>query len=198
MPKILGTTNRSGTPYIAVCFSLFVTCLGFTVAKASAYVVFQYFVSTVTLLATIVWTQIILTNLRFRRACKTHEIDPDSLPYRSKLNPFMCYWGVAGIVLIIVTKGFTSFIHEFQYKSFITNYRKSIFMEVRADVSVGLPVILVVYVFFSLFKYRSWMTPEEELDLRSGTRSLLNLQQEGESTPQRWDIIGWVKFIWNS
>lgn len=126
MPKIFTRTNRFGTPYVSVLFSLAVATLAFTSVKTSAYTIFTYFVSTVTLFGTIVWMQIMYSNIRFRRACKVHGIELDDLPYRSRLNPYLCYWGLGGTAFLSLTKGFAAFIHPFSWKSFVTNYSKSV------------------------------------------------------------------------
>ena len=66
------------------------------------------------------------SHIRFVKACKVHGIDRyTDLPYYSRLNPFMSYFGIAGTMLISITKGFAAFIHVFDYKSFITNYSES-------------------------------------------------------------------------
>ncbi|WRT63130.1 uncharacterized protein IL334_000033 [Kwoniella shivajii] len=185
LPKIFLRTNRFGTPWFSVLCTMTFSCLAFTACQTSAFVVFKYFVSAVTLMSTIVWMMIMFTHLRFIRACRVHGIDRQSLPYVSKLNPFLSWWGIIGTGIVSITKGFDAFIHKFNKISFVTNY-------------IAFPVVLVAYVVFSL-RYKEWITPIEHLDL-SGTRVFQGdeLDEEEYEPERKAGVIGWLKYMWTS
>ena len=64
--------------------------------------------------------------------------------------------------------------------------------------SVALPVIPAVYVLFSTIKFKSWYTPIDDIDLQTGTRTFEQVEEEYEPKPRRSDVLGWIKYLWNS
>ena len=122
MPKIFAITNKRGTPYVAVLTTLCFSMLAFTSISTSAYTTFKYFVSGVTLMSSMVWMMICFTHIRFMKACKKQGINRATLPYYNKLNPFLSYYGLIGVGIISLTKGFDAFIPHFQTINFIVHY----------------------------------------------------------------------------
>jgi len=96
--------------------------LAFTSISTSAYTTFKYFVSGVTLMSSMVWMMICFTHIRFMKACKKQGINRATLPYYNKLNPFLSYYGLIGVGIISLTKGFDAFIPHFQTINFIVHY----------------------------------------------------------------------------
>jgi len=126
LPKIFAITNKRGTPYVAVCTTLCFSMLAFTSASTSAYTTFKYFVSGVTLMSSMVWMMICFTHIRFMAACKKQGINRATLPYYNKLNPFLSIYGLVGVGIISLTKGFDAFIPHFQPINFVVNYSESL------------------------------------------------------------------------
>ena len=124
LPKFFMTVNRNGTPYYAVSISMLVCCLAFTATTSSAYTVFRYFVSAVTLTSTLVWIGIFCSHIAWRRACRKQGVSLATLPYRNRFSPFLSWWGVIGVGVISLTKGFDAFVGKFDVVSFVTNYSK--------------------------------------------------------------------------
>jgi len=122
LPKIFAITNKRGTPYVAVLTTLCFSMLAFTSISTSAYTTFKYFVSGVTLMSSMVWMMICFTHIRFMKACKKQGINRATLPYYNKLNPFLSYYGLIGVGIISLTKGFDAFIPHFHTINFIVHY----------------------------------------------------------------------------
>lgn len=122
LPKFMMTVNRNGTPYIAVAISSLFCCLAFTATVTSAFTVFKYFVTAVTLTSTMVWIGIFWSHIAWRRACTKQGVSLATLPYRNRISVFLSWWGLIGTAIISITKGFDAFIGTFNVTSFITNY----------------------------------------------------------------------------
>jgi amino acid transporter len=92
--------------------------------KTSAYTIFKYMVNAVTLFSTIAWMGILFSHIRFMAACRAQGISRASLPYTSRLNPFLSWWGFIGTAVISITKGFDAIAFKFNKITFVTNYGK--------------------------------------------------------------------------
>ena len=65
--------------------------------------------------------------------------------------------------------------------------------------TVALPVIVLSYIFYA-WRYGSWYTPIDQLDLTSEVQALNEHQAEMEEDrlPVKRSVWGWIVHAWNS
>lgn len=165
-PHIFTKCDRKGTPWVAlVACSLFIALAYINVASGGS-TAFGYLTSTVTIFGGLTWWAILITHQAFMRGLKAQGFDRSQLPYRSPLQPYFGWYSILVISLVLIFKGFTAFIHEFNYKSFITNY-------------IGMPVFALLYIGWKL-AHRTKLLSADEIDLVTGARDADIEEEEKE------------------
>ncbi len=182
-PKIFMTTNKHGTPYIALIISLIFSALAFTTVQTAAFTIFKYFVSAVTLFSTIAWMAILFSHIRFMKAMKVQGISRSTLPFSSRLNPYLSWWGLIGTAVISITKGFDAIVGTFNTISFCVNY-------------VAFPVALFSYIGYSLY-WKEWLLKPEQVDLITGIRDYDAGETEDDQA-RAPGVMGWIKHMWTA
>jgi len=157
-PKFFKRTTRSGVPYIAVSFTAVFGLLGFLNESDQGGNVFNWLLNITVVAGFLAWVSILCSALAFMRACKAQGISRDSLPYKAPLQPWLSYYGLFFVVLIVITQGFTAFIPSFSVTDFFIAY-------------VSLILFVVLYIGHKLY-YRSPFIKPHEVDLDSGRREV--------------------------
>lgn len=121
--KFFLKTHRLGVPYIGVsAIAIFMTLAYMTVSN-SGTVVFGWFQSLTAASTLFQWITVAITYLRFYYAAKVQGIDRSTLPYRSPLQPFLGWWALGGSFIILLTGGFSVFIHgNWDIEDFFSSY----------------------------------------------------------------------------
>lgn len=120
-PKFLARTNRFNTPYFAVAATAAFGLLGFLNLSGDGTQAFNWFLDITAVAGLICWGSIVFCHIRFQRALKVQGVSRKSLPYLAPLQPYLSYYGLFFIVLIVITQGFTAFI-PWDTVSFFTAY----------------------------------------------------------------------------
>lgn len=183
-PKFFLKTNRHGVPWIALLVSLSFTTLAFTAVSTSAFTIFKYFVSAMTLFSTIAWMCILYSHIRFMKACKAQGIKRSDLPFWNKFNPYLSWYGLIGTGIISFFKGFDSLTPHFDAKLFCTNY-------------VAFPIAIISYIGYTLWSGSGWrpLAPTE-VDLITGIRAFEE-DEEDDAVKREPGVLGWVKYMWS-
>lgn len=90
-------------------------------AFTDGLVIFNYFVSAVTIFGALTWISILGSYIGFYRAMKAQGISRDTLPYKAPFQPYLTIVALCFTVILSIFKGFDAFM-PFAYKSFITHY----------------------------------------------------------------------------
>ncbi|KAM0276729.1 hypothetical protein ACHAQH_006439 [Verticillium albo-atrum] len=109
-PQWITRTNRHGTPHYAVAVTAAMGFLAFLNLSSDGSVVFGWLMNIVAVAGFISWSCISICHLRFQAALRLQGIDRATLPYAAPLQPYLSWFGLFFIVLIMLTNGFTVFI----------------------------------------------------------------------------------------
>lgn len=120
-PRWLARVNRYNTPYVAVLATAAFGLLGFLNLSSDGTQAFNWFLDITAVAGLICWGSINLCHIRFQNALKFQGIDRASLPYVAPLQPYLSWYGLFFITLIVITQGFTAFI-PWDTVSFFTAY----------------------------------------------------------------------------
>lgn len=121
-PQILTTTNKYQTPYVAVLATAAFGLLGFLNLSADGSEAFNWFLDITSVAGLICWASISLCHIRFQKALKLQGIERSTLPYVAPFQPWLSWYGLCTLVVIVLTQGFTSFIPAWDTVSFFTAY----------------------------------------------------------------------------
>lgn len=104
---------------------------------------------------------------------KAQGISRDSLPYKAPFQPWSSPIALFLVILVLIFKGFASFLPNFEYKSFITNY-------------IGFPVYFILWISYRIVKKTKFIAAED-IDF-SGAKAFdtLDEEEEQDSKPSVW------------
>jgi yeast amino acid transporter len=140
-PRILQRCNRFGVPYYAVGLTCIPLPLVYLNVANNSSIVFGWFVNITTVAGLLGWLVICVTYIRFYNGLKAQgysrngesstnasasltNADPSSeLPYKSPLQPYLSYFTLILVFLVVVFSGFDVFVKgNFTAAGFITCY----------------------------------------------------------------------------
>lgn len=120
-PRWLSRVNRYNTPYLAVLLTASLGLLGFLNLSDDGTEAFNWFLDITAVAGLICWGSINLCHIRFQKVLKYQGIERSTLPYIAPFQPYLSYYGLFFIVLIVITQGFTAFL-PWDTLSFFTAY----------------------------------------------------------------------------
>ncbi|GAA5831271.1 hypothetical protein JCM11251_007815 [Rhodosporidiobolus azoricus] len=176
-PRIFARTNSWGLPWVSMSLNIVFLALAYMAAGAAqAGKVFGWFSDMTAVCGLIVWGQLAYTYIRFYYGMKAQGIDRSTLPYVAPLQPWLSYYALLMIFIILFFSDFSVFINgQWDTASFITNYLPSMLFPV---------VYAVVYVWKryvrKLPRAAYANLPLSELDFVSGSRSEDDLEEDGQ------------------
>ncbi|GAA5932163.1 hypothetical protein JCM3775_004255 [Rhodotorula graminis] len=184
-PRILSRTTSWGVPWAGIIVSSAFALLAYMAAGAGqAGEVFGWFVNMTSISGLLVWLGILITYVRFHRGAKLQGIERRALPYFAPCQPYLTYYGILMIVVILFFSKFTVFIDgQWDTADFVTTY---------------LPIILCPICYVGVYVYKRWicrlppsewaLRPLAELDFVSGSRTVEDeLDEGGNGKPKsRW------------
>ncbi|RMZ08859.1 hypothetical protein D0860_04495 [Hortaea werneckii] len=122
-PKFLTRTNRQGVPYYCVLLVLLICLLAFLQVSNGSATVLAWFVNLVTASQLINFAVMCGTFLCWLKACKAQGLDRDTLPYKSRFQPFAAWYGLIGCTVMAFVGGYTVFLPGYwDTPSFISSY----------------------------------------------------------------------------
>jgi amino acid transporter len=158
-PKIFSKTTKSGLPYISVLFSSIFATLAYMASSKGAGKVFNWFVNMTSIAGLMTWFGICVTYIRFYKAMKVQGYDRETLPFKSRLQPFAAYYAASFILIVCFFSGWSVFLKgQWAADAFVTNY---------------LPFVLFPLLYISArFYYRQPTQRLDEIDLVSGLKEI--------------------------
>ena len=103
-PKIFLRTTRSGLPYVAVTICSCFAFLAYMTLGTSSGIVFTWLSNFSATSGLISWFGISLTYLRFYKGMKVQHFDRSTLPFTSRLQPFLAWYGVCGSAFVLFVR----------------------------------------------------------------------------------------------
>ena len=180
-PKFLTKTTSWGLPWTCVLVGFAFSLLSFMAAGAkSAGTVFNYFANMTSVCGLLTWCGIAFTYLRFYKGLKVQGIDRSTLTYRAPLQPYLTYYSIFMLVLVLFFNGFSVFIHihpkstPFDTSTFVTSYFPIWFAP-------------LIYISYNLWKKNWSMIAPEDMDFVSGSR----VDEEEDEKPPK-GVVGKV------
>ncbi|BGP18227.1 amino acid transporter [Rhodosporidiobolus nylandii] len=170
---------------INACILMFVLSAAnsFLAVDSGSRVIFGYFVALVTVFGALTWMSILVSHLAMMRAMKAQGMSRDELPWKAPGQPYIAWAGLGITALVTLFKGFDSFVHKFNHKTFITHY-------------LGIPIYIVLYLGWKFYHKTSFVKPQE-VDLVSGRREYDEDEAAWEELAATEKKSLWQK-IWNA
>lgn len=109
-PRLFSKTLKSGVPIYAVMMALIFCCLAFLQVKSSSAEVLTWLVDLITACQLLNYFSVALTYRHFYASLKKQGIDRQTLPYRSKFQPYASYVAMFGCGLMLLLLGYDLFI----------------------------------------------------------------------------------------
>ncbi|KAK2748724.1 hypothetical protein FQN57_000305 [Myotisia sp. PD_48] len=158
-PRIFTRCARNGVPIYAVGAVLIIALLSFLQVSNGAAVVLQWFVNLVTASQLINFAVMAFTYTRFKKACEAQGISRDSLPFKSRFQPFLAWYGFTGPFIMAFVSGYTVFLPgKWDVPTFLFSYTM-------------LALCPLLFFGWKFFKRTKWLKPEE-VDLKSGVEEV--------------------------
>lgn len=87
-PRIFARCNGRGVPWVSFMFTGSFMALAYLVANNNALTIFNYLVSTVSILGGLTWVSILASHVAFMRGMKAQGLSRDELPYKAVSRSF--------------------------------------------------------------------------------------------------------------
>lgn len=178
-PKLFRRTNKYGVPWVAVLGTWSIGLLAYLNVSNSGATVFGWFMNISTISGYIAWIVVFVTYLRFRKAMILNGM-LESLPYRTRLQPYATYVFLGLLSLLTLTNGFQTIIpRNFNASDFLAAY-------------ITIPIFLVLYLGHKLWFRTRWLIPIDEIDVISGKKEM----DEMEAMDVPPVAKNWVQKFW--
>ncbi|KAH8924824.1 hypothetical protein BT69DRAFT_1261010 [Atractiella rhizophila] len=169
-PTWLLRTNRFGLPWLCLVITGSFGLLTYLILISDAWTVFQRLQTFNSVNGLVTWWGILATYLRFHKAMQVQDYQK-SIPYTAPFQPYLSYYGLAMISLVMFFNGFAIFLTDaFDAGRFIVSY---------------LPIIvsLVLFIAYRVYFQTSFIDPRA-IDLDTGSRDAV----EEEETEARYMV----------
>ncbi|KAF7714021.1 Amino acid/polyamine transporter I family protein [Penicillium ucsense] len=173
-PSIFKTCNRWGVPYYAVGVSALFSLLAYLSVGSGSSVVFNWLINFTNTSGFISWICCCIVFFRFRKAIAVQGIEQ---PYKSSIQPYGAYFGLAGATLMLLINGFTVFFpSQWSVSNFFTAY-------------IGIPAFLVLYLGHRLVYWNDrWAWRSEDVDMQTGLQEVIDAEQPEGPKRSRFKI----------
>ncbi|KAI8069715.1 amino acid transporter [Gongronella butleri] len=173
-PKIFSRVNKRGLPYVSLFFCSSFAFLSFMGISESSNTVFGWFANMTSICGLITWLFIAITYLRFHAGMKAQGIDRSTLPFRSPLQPFLSYYVIVTLSIILFFGGWQVFLHDnWNTADFITTY-------------LPIPFALILFVGCWLVR-RSRFVSASEMDFHTG---IAEIEEEAANEEKPTTLMG--------
>lgn len=180
-PRIFLKTTKKGMPYVGVIFSAAFVPLAFMSASSTASTVFSWFQSITSSLLLVNWITIAINHIRMSKAMNAQGYTRDDLPYTFPGTVFASWFSLIASFLILLTGGFTNFIHgKFEFSSFFSSY-------------FIIPLFLALYTGCSVYR-KSFLIAPEDVNLKTLFNDVKARPEPPYPKLTGWEYLG---IIWS-
>ncbi|CAO1616661.1 unnamed protein product [Parajaminaea phylloscopi] len=182
-PRIFAKTSRSGLPYWSVAVSIAVSFLAYMCVKSGANTVFGYLANLLAISGLSSWTIIAFMHMRFRQGMSEQGISRDSMPFKSRLSPFVGPYVIFWTSVTIFFSGFEFFLganKPFDAAGFVSNY-------------VPIPFFLVCFIGSWIYYGKGSIIKPRDIDFVTGLQEIMDAEYD-EPPPRNfiervWKIL---------
>ncbi|EGG10318.1 uncharacterized protein MELLADRAFT_34045 [Melampsora larici-populina 98AG31] len=163
-PAIFKKCTKGGLPLPATFISALPGLLAYMSLNEKASTLFNWLVTPSATAGLMTWWTICLSYLRFYKGLKVQGYDRDSLPYKAPFQPYLTYYTLTVLTLVIMLNGFEVFIPgNWSTGEFVVAY-------------ITLPMFLIGYIVWKLIK-KTELVRAECMDLVSGQKDFLDADE---------------------
>ncbi|KZT66151.1 hypothetical protein DAEQUDRAFT_482566 [Daedalea quercina L-15889] len=177
-PKVFALTTKNGLPYISVILCALFSALAYMGVNSGSGKVFTWLTNLSAIAGLVTWFGICLTYIRFYKGWKAQGFSRADLPYRSPLQPYAAWYGLASCFIISFFSGFAVFLKDsWDTATFVTHY---------------LPFALfpVLYVGAKLWKKVPMVRPEN-MDFVTNVKEI-EAETYDDPPPRNWAERCWA------
>ncbi|KAH9817185.1 amino acid permease/ SLC12A domain-containing protein [Melampsora americana] len=158
-PKIFRRCTQGGLPVYSLIITSLFGVLSYLNVNSSGSTIFEWFSNLSSITGLITWWTIFLSYLRFHKGLAYKGIDRNTLHYKAPFQPYLSYFGITMISIIIIFNGFKVFLAgSWSISKFIAAY-------------VSIPTFVIFFVVWKSIK-RTKFVKIEEMDFETGRREL--------------------------
>ena len=183
-PGFLRKCTKGGLPVWAlVVTALFGPLAYLSCGSGGAEQAFEYLYDISAISVIIAWIIILSTYARFHQGLKYHGIPRSTLPYKAPFQPYLTYFGIVFLNLVLLFAGFTVFLKgQWSTSSFVTTY-------------ICIPLFFVLWLGWK-FYHKTKFVSLSQMDFDTGRRQIdeiaenekIKEEQQPRSTLYRlWD-----------
>ena len=119
-----------------------------------------------------------MAHIRFMKALRYRGISRDDLPYKAICMPWLAYYAVFFMIIIIITQGFTSFTPTFNKVEFVASY-------------ISLFLFIVIWLVFQIWRKCRIIWKIEDIDIDTDRKEIDDITWE-EDKPQNFVQKFWM------
>lgn len=158
-PKIFRRCTKGGLPVYALIITSLFGVLSYFNVNTSGSTIFDWLSNISSITGLITWWTIFLSYLRFHKGLAYKGIDRNTLHYKAPFQPYLSYFGITMISIIIIFNGFKVFLSgSWSISKFFAAY-------------VSLPIFVIFFVVWKSVKGTK-LVKIEEMDFETGRREL--------------------------
>ncbi|KAF2187613.1 proline-specific permease-like protein [Zopfia rhizophila CBS 207.26] len=173
-PRIFGTTNRNGVPWVAVLATWVIGLLAYLNVSNTGAQVFTWFSNISTISGFIAWIVVMITYIRFRKALVYQGL-LHTLPFKTPFQPYFAYFVLGLVIVLTLTNGFQVF--------FPKNWSASNFLAAY----ITLPIFIVLYAGHKMWFKTAFSIKVHNIDVISGKREMDELcALDEQPVPKNW------------
>lgn len=166
-PRIFSRCSRSGLPVAGIGLTAIAGLLAYLNVSNSGGTVFTWFSNLSSITGLLTWWTILFSYLRFYAGLKHQRIDRNNLDYKAPFQPWLSYFGIVMITLIIIFNGFQVFLaNSWSAGKFVTAY-------------ISLPIFAVFFLGWKTH-HKTSLVAVDQMDFETGRRELDSTDHEGE------------------
>ncbi|KAI8461462.1 amino acid permease/ SLC12A domain-containing protein [Phakopsora pachyrhizi] len=123
VPSIFKKCSKSGKPLAGLTITGLFGLLAFMNVNSDGETVFNWLYNISAITGLFTWWTILLTYLRFYAGLKYQGINRDQFYFRAPFQPYLSYYGIVMVTLVIIFNGFTVFLKgNWSWSKFIAAY----------------------------------------------------------------------------
>ncbi|CAL9728114.1 basic amino-acid permease [Monosporozyma unispora] len=177
-PKLFKKTTKSGVPYVSVLMTSLFGSLAYLELSVGGGKAFEWLLNVVSIAGFFAWLLISLAHIRFMKALRYRGISRDDLPYKAICMPWLAYYAVFFMIIIIITQGFTSFTPTFNKVEFVASY-------------ISLFLFIVIWLVFQIWRKCRIIWKIEDIDIDTDRKEIDDITWE-EDKPQNFVQKFWM------
>lgn len=173
-PKFLTKTTKSGVPFLTVLLTSAFGSLAYMELNHGGEKVFNWLLNIVSIAGFFAWLLISVSHLRFMGALKYRGISRNTLPYRAMFMPWLSYYAIFFMMLIILIQGFTAFVPSFNLINFVASY-------------ISVLLFIIVWTVFQVWTKCRIFWKVEDIDIDTDRIDIENLEWDEKEPETIWE-----------